>query len=186
MQIKLATDEDCAILAQLHIEGWRAAYKDLLDSSYLDGLSIKDRAKDWANWLQSPEMQAAIAYTGDKVPAGFVSYGRIRTAPPGQSAIRPLYTGEILALYLLPAHWRQGIGKALMAYAARALKTQKHSSLCLWVLKDNKRACAFYKALGGQPIGKVKKKIAGKSAVESCFGWRDTSGLAVGWETKDL
>ena len=99
------------------------------------------------------------------------------TPPPGMSPVRPLYTAEILALYILPACWRQGLGRQLMAQAALRLQEKKHKSLCLWVLEKNMRGNAFYKALGGQRCGKKPVTIGTQTLTDVCYGWRDTAPL---------
>lgn len=112
-------------------------------------------------------------------PAGFVSYGRLKTPPPGSSPIRPLYSAEIYGLYLLPAYYRQGLGTRLMAEAAQQLRAMKHKSLCLWVIEKNNRAVSFYKERGGERIGKHDIEIGPSRVREICFGWRDTAGLLI-------
>ncbi|MGB1076942.1 MAG: GNAT family N-acetyltransferase [Bdellovibrionales bacterium] len=167
-----ATSEEIPILGVLHLEGWHSAYEGAVDQAFLDSLSVHEREEGWAKWLSNPDIHAAIAYVNDH-PVGFVSYGKVETMPPGQSAIRPQYTCEVLALYILPDYWKQGIGKKLMVYAVEKLKEDRHSGLCLWVLDKNKNACGFYEKLGGQRIGKHMIEIGPSKVKEVCYGWRD-------------
>ncbi len=177
MQIKQVNlNTDIEVLAQIHIEGWRGAYGGIVNQEYLDSLSVADRADKWREWLKDTESTVDIAWVDEK-PVGFIDYGRLRTPPRGQSAIRPLYTGEIMALYILPDYWRQGIGIALLKHAAEQLKTMKHFSLCLWVLDKNKRACDFYEKMGGQRVGKEFIEVGGTKVKEVCYGWRNTNKI---------
>ena len=57
-------------------------------------------------------------------------------------------------------------------HVLKNLKEKKHKSLCLWVLAENSRACAFYEALGGQKLGKKKIQIGPSQVDEMCYGWR--------------
>lgn len=175
-EIYKATQKEADILGVLHVEGWRGAYGGIINQEYLDELKPGEKADLWTEWLDNPEIKADIAYI-DNHPVGFVAYGRIHTPPPGQSAIRPLYTAEILALYILPDYWRKGVGTALLKHAARELKPMKHTSMCLWVLDKNKRACGFYEAMGATRIGKHFVEIGGTKAKEVCYGWRYTHDL---------
>ena len=93
------------------------------------------------------------------------------------SPIRPLYTGEIYALYILAPYWRQGLGTALMTAAAQGLAEKKHKSVCLWVLEKNARAACFYRARGGQACGRKDVQIGSSKVKELCFGWRDAGVL---------
>lgn len=175
--INTAAYPDSPDLAHLHVEGWRAAYGGLADQDYLDALDHAEKEAAWRNILMKNESTTLIARVDGGNPAGFVSFGRLRTPPPGSSPIRPLYSAEIYALYVLPEYWRKGLGRQLLAQAAAGLKDMKHDSLCLWVLDGNKRAIEFYKAMGGQRIGKKQVEIGGRILAEAVFGWRDTEKL---------
>ncbi len=169
--------EDTATLAQIHVRGWQDSYGGLVSQDYLDSLSVEKRAADWQEWLKNPDMNALLACSENGIPAGFASFGRLRTPPPGSSPIRPPYSSEIYALYILPEFWRQGLGRKLMNAAAAVLKEKKHKSLCLWVLEKNERANAFYRALGGEKCGKKEVEIGRDKVREACYGWRDTAKL---------
>jgi GNAT superfamily N-acetyltransferase len=177
MQITPATLADINDLALIHVEGWRASYAGLVDPAFLAGLDAAAYAANWKTWLEGGETNALIARDKNGNPAGFISFGRLRTPIPGMSPIRPLYSAEIYALYILPAFWRAGLGRQLMAAGAAALRDRKHKSVCLWVLDGNKRAVSFYKALGGQRCGTKRIEIAGRLLPEIAFGWRDTTIL---------
>lgn len=174
MDIRPAIIADAADLAHIHIEGWRASYGGLVEQSFLDALDKDKRQADWVKWL-GEGTESLIAHDETDKPAGFIAFNKLMTPPPGMSPIRPLYTSEILAIYILPDYWRQGLGKKLMKAAAERLKERKHKSLCLWVLEKNARGNAFYKALGGQRCGKKDVTIGNQKLTDVCYGWRDTS-----------
>lgn len=174
--IRIATQADIPALARIHTEGWQAAYGGLVDQAYLDSLSVEDRAEKWREWMDAGESETRIAEE-DGAAAGFITYGRTKTAPPGSSTIRPTYAAEIYAIYLLPQYWQKGIGKALLCEAVRNLKTQKQTSLCLWVLDGNVRAKSFYEKMAGQRIGNKMVEIGPNRLKEICYGWRDTAQI---------
>lgn len=175
--LRTANLDDSPALARIHIAGWRASYDGLVPQEFLDSLDETARAEDWRGWLDSGAAQAIIAHDDTGRAAGFVGFGKLKTPPPGMSPVRPLYTAEIYALYILPDYWRHGIGRQLMAGAAAALRDQKMKSLCLWVLERNARAVPFYKALGGQKCGSKKVEIGGRTLTDIAFGWRDSATL---------
>lgn len=175
--IRPATIDDIPVIARLHVAGWAGAYGGIIDQAYLDSLDETTRAAQWRGWFDPKEAPVLMASDDQGNPAGFVGYGRLRTPPPGSSPIRPLYSGEIYALYILPAHWRQGIGTALLRAAAQGLADMRHKSLCLWVLEKNERACTFYKKAGGERCGKKDVEIGPTKVREICFGWRSTASL---------
>lgn len=172
--IRPAAPVDAAALARIHIAGWRASYGGLVEQPFLDALDETQRAQDWGKWL-SEGVEALLALDDNGNPVGFVSFNRLMTPPPGMSPVRPLYTAEILAIYIMPDYWRQGLGKQLMKKAVERLKEKKHKSLCLWVLEKNARGNSFYKALGGQRCGKKDVTIGNQKLTDVCYGWRDTS-----------
>lgn len=170
--IRTATQDDIADLAAIHVAGWQGAYGGLIDQDYIDSQNIEKRMADWQEWLKDETVHRLIVTLEDKA-VGFIAYGSLRTAPPGTSKIRPLYSSEIYGLYLLPEVWRQGIGSAILKQAVQNLKEQKHTSMCLWVLSDNKRACDFYQKMGGTRVGKKMVEFGPSKKKEACYGWRD-------------
>ena len=64
--------------------------------------------------------------------------------------------GEVHGCYVDPAHWRKGVGSALMATAIERLTQAGHSEAVLWVLAGNSRARAFYEAHGWVADGAEK------------------------------
>lgn len=172
--IKAATQDDVPVIADLHVRGWQGAYGGIIDQNYLDSLTTQTREEQWAEWLL--DNITLIAYD-DETPVGFIAFGKVQTAPPGQSSVRPLYVSEIYGIYILPERYRSGIGRVLMREAALRLKKEKKTSLCLWVLEKNERGKNFYEAMGGQRIGKHMIEIGPTKAKEICYGWRDTSAL---------
>ena len=129
--------------------------------------------KRWDGWLENPELGKLGAEVDGKI-VGFVLYGKIFTRPDFDKGVVPRFGGEIYAIYIHPDYFRQGIGKALFKAACAELSDQKLTSMVLWALKKNKRACAFYESMGGERIAKQRVDIGESSwAEESCFGWRD-------------
>ena len=172
LNIQQANLGDAETIARLHVEGWQGAYGGLIDQGYIDSQTVQLRTEKWQEIFTQGESTTLLATFEDK-PVGFVSYGPLRTAPPGTSKIRPLYTSEIYAIYLAPDFFRKGIGTQLMSAATHDLKTKKHQSTCLWVLEGNKRARGFYDKMGGQRIGKKMVEFGPTKAKEICYGWRD-------------
>jgi ribosomal protein S18 acetylase RimI-like enzyme len=175
--IRAATTNDIPALAHIHVEGWKASYGGIVNEQFLDSLTEEKQAADWQRWFGEKNMEVLIAHDAVGKPAGFTSFGKLRTPIPGGSPIRPLYTAEIYAIYILPQYWRQGLGRQLMGAAALKLKDMKHKSLSLWVLEKNTQACEFYKSLGGQRCGKKDIDVGGTKVKDVAYGWRSTESL---------
>ena len=92
-----------------------------------------------------------VADAGGRVP-GFVSYGPARDDDTDSRR-----TGEIYAIYLVPAAWDEGIGRQLMAAALDRLGKSGFDQVILWVLDSNARARRFYEAGGWRADGAEKR-----------------------------
>jgi GNAT superfamily N-acetyltransferase len=55
---------------------------------------------------------------------------------------------ELYALYVHPAWWSTGTGRALMERVLARSSRAGYSSITLWVLRDNQRARRFYEKAG--------------------------------------
>lgn len=175
--IKTATKSDIPEISELHVIGWQTSGEGVVDPRYLSDLKASDRVSEWEKHFQEDELDVLLAFEGEEC-VGFVNYGPLRTAPPGMSKIRPAYSSEIYAIYLNPKYFRQGVGTKLFKEAIKHLREKKHQSVCLWVLKGNKRACAFYDKFGGQRIGKKDVEIGPTKTKDICYGWRDISVIS--------
>ena len=175
--IRSATESDIPALARIHVAGWRDSYEGIVNRTFLDDLTEDQRVADWQKWFAEGVMQTLIAEDEAGIPCGFISFGKLRTPIPGGSPIRPLYSSEIYAIYILESYQRKGLGRQLMRAAALKLKEMKHRSACLWVLEKNEKAISFYKELGGQRCGKKDIEIGGTKVKEVAYGWRDTTLL---------
>lgn len=177
MTIRSITVDDIASLAILHKASRRASEDGVIYPDDLDRESVEDFEKNWDTWLADEEIHALCLDDNGEIK-GFVLYGRVKTRPSFDKGVVPRYGAEIYALYVDPNHFRKGIGKTLFKAACDDLIDRKLISMILWVLKKNKRACAFYDQYGGERIAKQRVDLGEKSwAEESCFGWRDLRKL---------
>lgn len=117
----------------VHWQTWREAYDNLLPAEYQETMTL-ERCRFFSQ--KYPE-NTLIAMDGKKV-VGFISYGNYRD--------ETIQAGEIIALYVLKDYYGKGVSKQLMHAAFVAL--DQFSEIYLWVLKDNKRAIAFYQKMG--------------------------------------
>jgi L-amino acid N-acyltransferase YncA len=143
-EIKKATQDDCLSIAQIHVLSWQHAYCDLLPSDYLSQLSVEKRAETWRNALNTGSRQVLVARSGD-VLLGFISFAPCRD----EDAASDL--AEIWSLYVSPAYWAAGVGRALYTAAKALIQDQGFKALSLWVLAGNQRALQFYTKAGFTP-----------------------------------
>ena len=129
----METPEEIEGKSLVHWQTWREAYDDLLPAEFQETMTL-ERCRFFSQ--KYPE-NTLIAMDGKKV-VGFISYGNFRD--------ETIQAGEIIALYVLKDYYGKGVSKQLM-HASFAVLDQ-FSEIYLWVLKDNKRAIAFYQKMG--------------------------------------
>jgi RimJ/RimL family protein N-acetyltransferase len=143
MHCRDARFEDAAAIASAHVAAWRAAYDGLMPPRYLAALDANRARERWEQWLQAGCSVVVLEANGEVV--GFCRYGPSRDSDSSQSI------GEVIAINLHPASWRQGLGRKLLLAAISRLRAAGFTEATLWVLYGNERARRFYEALGWQP-----------------------------------
>jgi GNAT superfamily N-acetyltransferase len=158
MAIRVATVSDARSIAEVQVAGWKAAYRGLMPDSVLDGLSVPQRETIWQRVIAEQKFQLLVAEEGGKI-VGFVDFGPSRDADAGSA-----FTGEILAIYVDPNRWHEGIGQGLLETALSGLKSAGFSEATIWVLDSNARARVFYERAGFSFDGATKREIVGGNA----------------------
>jgi len=143
----METPEEIEGKSLVHWQMWREAYDDFLPAEFQETMTL-ERCRLFSQ--KYPE-NTLIAMDGLKV-VGFISYGNFRD--------ETIQAGEIIALYVLKDYYGKGIAQKLVKAALIAL--DYFSEIFLWVLKDNKRAIAFYQKIGFTFDGQEKILELGK------------------------
>jgi putative acetyltransferase len=121
MRIRLATDADAARVAAIDVAARCAALPRV---HWAHGA---EEVRDWIAGRLIPEGDVWVADEGGDIL--------------GTIALRD---GWVAQFYVAPAHWRHGVGHALMDHA----KTLHPHGLKLWCFQANAGARAFYEAQG--------------------------------------
>lgn len=159
--IELATLADARRVAQIHVQAWQVAYVGIVPDDHLASLSVDKRETMWRQAIEKRLPELLVARVAGEV-AGWVSFdaSRDKGAAPGG--------GEIWALYVDPAQWAGGLGRALLQRAQQRLNERCFASISLWVLAANARAIRFYEAAGfALDAGSAKNfELGGRSVQE--------------------
>ncbi len=151
-QFRRALPCDGPGLAKVQVRSWQAAYRGRIANTYLQGLSVEQKAKDWEKTFQSNAAYTLLAQEKDgQTIVGFVTLGSCREGDASQGGLL-----ELWAIYIDPDHWRMGLGKKLTRLAMEECRRRKVGRLILWVLESNSEAQKFYQDLGFQRDGGVK------------------------------
>ena len=157
-EIHPATTADAKEIATVHVDAWRAAYKDIVPGVYLAALDVVTGAERWLRTITVGTPRVFVAIARDSV-AGWIAFG-----PPRDDDVESR-CAEIQAIYVAPSFWKRGIGTALMNAASERLHAEGYSAVTLWVLKDNKPAQAFYVQRGFQTDGSARVIEIGRSTL---------------------
>ncbi len=170
--LRPATADDAAVIAQLHIDSWRTAYRDILDPAYLAGPIEQERRDIWAGRFAAPnaDMQVTLAEDG----AGAIGF--ICTLGNDD----PAWGALVDNLHVLPRAKGGGIGGSLLASAGDwAASRFPGAGIYLWVFEANEPARRFYDRMGGKVVERViePNPAGGGESLSLRYAWSDPAAL---------
>jgi GNAT superfamily N-acetyltransferase len=176
--IRSASAADAAQIAAVMRDSWFAAYEGIIATAIIDRVTAPDggarvrqsfRIRPWQRVIAavaagavSPgavSPRAVSAREGDAGIVGYASFGPERDvlgAPWPHPLTRAGSDGlvaELYALYVHPAWWSTGTGRALMDEVLAKVRKAGYAGITLWVLEANARARRFYGKAGFAPDG---------------------------------
>lgn len=152
VHLRQATPEDAPGLARVHVASWQAAYRGTVPDLFLERFTVETRTERFRQSLAAGAEETYVA-EADGQMVGLLTLGGCRD-PDLDGHV----TGEIWGIYLVPEHWRQGMGTMLCKEGEGMLASRGYAVAVLWVLEANEQARRFYEAMGFQADG-VSKEI---------------------------
>ncbi|MEU5550889.1 GNAT family N-acetyltransferase [Micromonospora sp. NPDC047793] len=151
--IRREEPEDAEAIARVHVSGWQAGYAGIMPDEVLGRLNpVAWAQRRRALGTADPEHPfTTLLAEVDGALAGFTTFGPYRNNQD-RGDLDPAY-GEVVALYVAPAHWGDGTAPALFTAAHDGLREHGWSEYRVWVLADNHRARRFYQRAGLSPDG---------------------------------
>ena len=162
MRIRTALPADVDALAETAISAWRAGFRGI----------VPERIDPRRAWRPDRiEQRLRGVDDGSEILAAEVA-GQVRgmalLGPSRDAEARPA-EGEIVALYVHPDHWRQGIGRELVARSLDRLRARNHRQAIVWTLAESPRNIEFYEALGFRLDGGEQRRSSFGSPLEVRF-----------------
>jgi ribosomal protein S18 acetylase RimI-like enzyme len=131
-------------------ESARAAFTELLPQGH--DFPEPD-AERWYALIEDPAVSMLLAEEDGEL-LGFSTSGESRDDDADPSV------SELRSLFVAAAHWRRGVGRALMAAALDDLRARGYSEATVWSFADNDRANRFYESQGFERDGAEKTEDA--------------------------
>jgi GNAT superfamily N-acetyltransferase len=158
IEVRAAVPADARDVARVQVRSWRSAYRGLIDQAYLDGLTPEFFADRYTFGRVGLRLASTLVAVDGSAIRGLVTTGLCRDAD------FPNF-GELMAIYVDPAHVRTGVGRQLMAAARARLRLVGVKGALLWVLDGNTAARRFYERDGWRSDGAWRTATFGDSAV---------------------
>lgn len=171
IEIRPAKVEDAHEIASVHVAVWREAYFGVMPQAYLESLTPEARAGAWSERLADPDepTRTLVAVRGDQV-VGFCTVGPSRLGSPEGY-------GELHTINILVTAQHQGLGRRMMAEAARTLQALGYRALTLSVLRDSPAGRMFYESLGGTLSGRHEDDFGDFALPAVEYRWSDLGAL---------
>jgi len=170
--IRSASPADAAQIAAVMRDSWFAAYDGIIAPVLIDQATSPDggarirqsfRTRPWQRMIAAvvgeQEQAAPAPADGTAGIVGYASFGPERDVlgmpwpHPLTSAGSDGRVAELYALYVHPAWWSTGTGRALMDRVLAKAGAAGYACITLWVLEANARARRFYQRAGFAPDG---------------------------------
>ncbi|BBY00942.1 GNAT family N-acetyltransferase [Mycobacterium seoulense] len=157
-EVRAAVPADAYEVAGLHARSWRVAYRGLIAQDYLESLSAEALVNRYTFGRIGLGMPSTLVAVDGSAIRGFATTGLCRNSD------LPNF-GELMALYVDPAHEATGVGRLLMSAARGRLRSVGVTGAVLWVLDANTRARRFYQRDGWWPDGACRAAAFGNETL---------------------
>lgn len=163
--IRAATLADADAVAALHAASWRSAYRGILGDETLGPGLDEERRRHWRGMLAAAGADDIVL-----IVDGLAFIAVWAKGDPGFGAY-------IDNLHVHPDRRGGGIGRRLLAEAARRVIRRGERQAYLWVFDANVRTVDLYRRLGGEVVERGFDTIDGRQVPHSRVVWRDVARL---------
>ena len=163
IEIGQARPADAGEIARVYIESWQDAYPGIVPGALLQAMTLCGQTARWRAAIAAREPVFVARHERHGI-VGMTSFGRARDHDLGLD-------GEVYTLYVDPAFYGEGVGRALLAQAFAELRRRGLNSCIIWAHAKNP-ARFFYERLGGRLVAERTVRLMGEPVPEAAFAWR--------------
>lgn len=167
--IREAKTKDAARIAELHVEGWEE-FRSFVPREVMDARTVGSRTAEWAEFLAGD--RAGTWTTVAELEGAVVGFASTRLlGEPDHGA-----KGEIKNLFVDASIRGEGVGRGLLADAARWLAQNGGEPIVLYSFSENPYR-GVYDRLGGRVVGERPTEWDGVVVPETAYVWRSAAEL---------
>lgn len=134
--IRPANLDDATRIAEIHIFGWRAAYRGIISDEYLFAkLSVSKRILSLKKALEE-KAEETYVLEDQGIIKGFMTLGPSRNEDKRDAF-------ELWGIYVDPLLTGIGIGTEMVRFFEFIARERAYTETILWVFKDNTRSRGF-------------------------------------------
>jgi ribosomal protein S18 acetylase RimI-like enzyme len=163
IEIGQAAASEAGDIARVYIESWHDTYPGAVPDALLRAMTPSGQTARWGAAIAAREPVFVARHWRHGV-VGMTSFGRSRDADLGLD-------GEVYTLYVDPAFYGEGVGRALLSGAFAELRRRTFTSCIVWSHAKNP-ARFFYERLGGRLVAERTVRLMGEPIPEAAFAWR--------------
>ena len=148
--IRKMQESDIPRVAEIHVFGWRSAYRGIVPDEHLFcKMQVARSMERFTQMLTDPDTQKENYVYDDGIVKGLLTIG------PTEDEDKP-NAFELWGIYIEPFFKGQSIGTALTRYCEEVAIKLGYNEIILWTFEKNAPARAFYEKLGYVTDGKTQ------------------------------
>lgn len=163
-RVRQARADDAPPVARIYVDSWHDTYAGIVPTRLLRALTHNGQAARWRSAIRAQGREFVLVAESDVHGlVGMMSLGPARDGELG-------YDGEVYALYVDPAFFGRGAGRALLRAGFTVLRGRGYASCLIWAHAKNP-VRYFYEAMGGRLVAERTQRMLGEPVPEVAFGW---------------
>ena len=145
--IRKACVDDASRIAEIHVFGWRCAYRSIITDEYLFAkASVIKRIDAFRNAIVE-DVEEIYVFEETNIIKAFMTIGKCRNEDKSKSF-------ELWGIYVEPLLTGNGIGTRMVEFCEEKAIERGYKENVLWVFQDNIKARRFYEKMGYKEDGK--------------------------------